>query len=314
MRRIIILLFVVTISFAMKPSGCSAVLPNLIYVYKYGPAMFSQGDIGGSPLDLIEFARRLKEKQWPGHQPDSVSSFVNEQLDKQARDALNKYETLIQNLELPYSDVYYRAANTIANTTDIEAFLITNLNRIIRGPCIYENERFQDVELSPQTKKLLKQKPQGDDLIRVNWLLLKDAYPQFARGTVEADGRIRGLFKRKDQILHIQMFPNKLSQAERQDIWVALSPTNRIALADITEDKIKLYSVDHCSFEFYGKKLARFSADIYGYDNDDPDFKMGNPVSVGSIKNKSSLRLPCSVEDFEKVFGNADEIKRIHRW
>ena len=99
---------------------------------------------------------------------------------------------------------------------------------------------------------------------------------------------------------------------ELQDIWVALSPTNRIALADITEDMLKPYAVNHYTFEFNGNKLVRFEAEVYGRDYS--SFKEGNTISLGSLRNKSTLTLPCSVEGFEKVFGEPDEIDRMHMW
>ncbi len=51
------------------------------------------------------------------------------------------------------------------------------LNNILRQSCIYEKRRFAGVKLEDQTRHLLGQKPQGDDLIRLNRMLLEDAYP-----------------------------------------------------------------------------------------------------------------------------------------
>jgi uncharacterized protein (TIGR03663 family) len=59
----------------------------------------------------------------------------------------------------------------------LESILVTNLNRIITGPSIYDSNRFQQVHLHPETGELLRQNPRGQDLIRLNRWLLEDAYP-----------------------------------------------------------------------------------------------------------------------------------------
>jgi hypothetical protein len=55
--------------------------------------------------------------------------------------------------------------------------LVKELNQLIAGPSIYEQARFGGVILRPETTKLLKQNPSGQQLARLNKLLLEDAYP-----------------------------------------------------------------------------------------------------------------------------------------
>jgi Domain of Unknown Function (DUF1080) len=55
--------------------------------------------------------------------------------------------------------------------------LIENLNRVISGPCIYEQTRLSGISLRPETEKLLKENPRGQQLARLNKLLIEDAYP-----------------------------------------------------------------------------------------------------------------------------------------
>jgi uncharacterized protein (TIGR03663 family) len=59
----------------------------------------------------------------------------------------------------------------------LESLLVTNLNRIISGPSIYDSNRFQGIPLRRETGELLRQNPHGPDLIRLNRRLLEDAYP-----------------------------------------------------------------------------------------------------------------------------------------
>jgi hypothetical protein len=309
MRTIFLIVIFVMISPIMS---LFAMPPNLIYLYKNGPPTIIMGDFGYSPRVLNGFATIINEKKRPNGQA-GLLSFLNEQLDESAHQVLQRYTTSSAKINDIYSDKALKELKTIADDTGIEAILVTNFNRIIRGPCIYEKERFRDVVLSPQTKNLLKQNPQGDDLIRLNWMLLADADLVPARNAIEAGGSISGIFKRKETISHIEIFPKKLSAAELQNIWVECSPTNRIALANVTEDKIRpdpdgLYYF----YQFEGHKLVGFK--VAAYDHGYPNYNETKTIRIGSLKNESSLKLPCSVEDFEKVFGKADEITRKFMW
>src|SRR4029453_19256334 len=55
--------------------------------------------------------------------------------------------------------------------------LVQALDNILKGVLIYETVRFAGVALSPETLALRSQNPKGKDLIRLNRLLLEDAYP-----------------------------------------------------------------------------------------------------------------------------------------
>jgi hypothetical protein len=303
----------IAILFLISPD-MSLLAYNLIDVYKYGQPTISAGDFEhNTPWNLYGCVMRLEGKKGPYDPPDLVSIFLNAQLDESAHQALDRYMALAAKIDVIYSDKVSGELKAIADDTGVEAALVTNLNRIIRGPCIYEKKRFRDVELSPQTKELLKQNPQGNDLIRLNWLLLGDAYSTPSRNAIEADGSISGIFRRKESIGDVAIWPKKLSQTELQDIWVEFSPTNRITLADITEDKIKSDPDGiYYSYQFEAHKLVFF--EVKSHDRDYPNYKEEKTVRIGSLKNKSSFKLPCSLEDFEKVFGKADEIDRNFMW
>jgi subfamily B ATP-binding cassette protein MsbA len=57
------------------------------------------------------------------------------------------------------------------------ALLIERLNHVLQCESVYEPQRFAGVKLSPETRLLLEQNPQGEALIHLNRLLLDDAYP-----------------------------------------------------------------------------------------------------------------------------------------
>ena len=74
--------------------------------------------------------------------------------------------------------------------------LVKNLNQIVAGPSIYDKKRFgKGIFLRPETRKLIKENPQGQQLARLNKLLIEDAYaaqiaPSFLTGWEVRDGAI----------------------------------------------------------------------------------------------------------------------------
>ena len=61
--------------------------------------------------------------------------------------------------------------------------LVIWLNHIIQNRRLYDEQRFAHVTLSKDAKEQIAQNPQGDDLLRLNRLLLEEAYPdEIARG------------------------------------------------------------------------------------------------------------------------------------
>ncbi|MFI5385543.1 MAG: caspase domain-containing protein [Fimbriimonadales bacterium] len=79
---------------------------------------------------------------------------------------------------------YSKAKQWVANT-DFNAPLdvksrqqfVTLLNLVVQGGSIYDENAFSKVKLSAKTKDLMKKQPQGDDLLKLNRMLLVDAYP-----------------------------------------------------------------------------------------------------------------------------------------
>jgi len=61
-------------------------------------------------------------------------------------------------------------------TEKLRTSLIRDLNRIITGPAIYNEEWFREFKLSPETQKLARQQPWGVNLERLNRLLLQEAF------------------------------------------------------------------------------------------------------------------------------------------
>ena len=60
----------------------------------------------------------------------------------------------------------------------LQRALISDLNRLLEAGRLYDAESFADIELSEQSQEFLAQNPQsGEALVRLNRLLLSDAYP-----------------------------------------------------------------------------------------------------------------------------------------
>lgn len=57
------------------------------------------------------------------------------------------------------------------------ATLITEFNRILLGPLIYDASRFENVRISSEIQNMIYQNPQGSALVHLNRLLLEAAYP-----------------------------------------------------------------------------------------------------------------------------------------
>ena len=114
----------------------------------------SSTSFGGSDIiDIPAFAKTLAASS------DSVAAFLDNQLDDQVKGSLAGYSD-------PNTD-----------TKAARSALAKILNRIIGASPLYDKSRFQNVQLRPETQKLIKENPHGADLVRLNRLLLEDAFP-----------------------------------------------------------------------------------------------------------------------------------------
>jgi hypothetical protein len=109
--------------------------------------MFTPQDLPGSPMMLNE----LRDGS------NAVSRFVWQQFSADARK---------------------KCADTNATWQQREASLVDALNVFIQqGKSVYEPQLFQGVPLSEKTVALKSKNPQGEDVARLNRLLLQDAFP-----------------------------------------------------------------------------------------------------------------------------------------
>lgn len=110
-------------------------------------ALFAVGDI----VNLPSLAGKLTQPA------DAVSAYLYGRLGSDAQAALAQYRG--------------------GPDAHVEQALITALNGIIQGDLIYDPNRFAQVTLCPEVQSMLTNSPPGPDLVRLNRLLLEDAYP-----------------------------------------------------------------------------------------------------------------------------------------
>ena len=113
--------------------------------------LFSMSDF----IDLPTFVAKLTNRQDPG---DRISKFLLDEFSPSTQIVLLQ--------DPPFPPEKQKSA------------LVFSLNKILEGASIYEEERFNRVTLSQETKELMSQNPKGKDLIRLNRLLLETAYPR----------------------------------------------------------------------------------------------------------------------------------------
>jgi len=101
-------------------------------------------------VDLPSFAAKLRTGT-------PVAEHLLSQFSAATRDLLSRYEG--------------------GADADLTETLVRELNAVVCGPPLYDEKRFEDVNLGPETKEWLKRTPEGEALLRLNRLLLQDAYP-----------------------------------------------------------------------------------------------------------------------------------------
>ena len=104
--------------------------------------------------DLPSFVARLKK------QSDALSKYLWDEFLPETREEVSKYPRGNLTLER------------------MEEILVLELTRIVTSPSIYDQQRFSGVRLSQETQRLLSEQVQGTKLLRLNCLLLQDAFPQ----------------------------------------------------------------------------------------------------------------------------------------
>ena len=102
-------------------------------------------------------------------------------------------QTYLSDNTLAWLDRYDGSPATRAG---LSAALVKDLNALMAGPCLYTAQRFQGVNLNNNTSALLDHQLAGDALLRLNRMLLEDAYPAFLARSFLSD------LKAEDAVVH----------------------------------------------------------------------------------------------------------------
>ena len=95
----------------------------------------------------------------------------------------------------------------------LQKALLDALNRLLQVAPLYEAQHLANIELSEQTQELLAQNPQsGEDLIRLNRLLLADVYPYELASPSEKQNPddSTGIERCRENLRQIKLAPRKL--------------------------------------------------------------------------------------------------------
>ena len=107
----------------------------------------------GGITDATAFAAKLTKAS------DAVSVYLRGRLQDSVKADLAGYSPSNEN------------AKTVVNA------LVKDLNAVFAGPSIYDKARFRGVVLRAETARLAAENPGGQQLARLNKLLIEDAYP-----------------------------------------------------------------------------------------------------------------------------------------
>lgn len=101
----------------------------------------------------------------------------------------------------------------------LQKALLDDLNRLLEAGPLYDAESFADIELSEQTEELLAQSPEsGEVLVRLNRLLLSDAYPhEVASPKEKQTENPEGIEKCRENLRRIQQAREKYRDGTNSD-------------------------------------------------------------------------------------------------
>jgi len=144
---------------------------------RFDPTRYNYSSLSRESVFLYasSICSRLKDGK------DPLSSYLLSQLDSATRKLLEQYTPP----NLPDSEL---AAHWVTDASGYAAppnkpepallkALVDDLNRLLHGSLLYDEERFNGIQLSEKAKSLIEKRPTGESLVRLNRILMDDAYP-----------------------------------------------------------------------------------------------------------------------------------------
>ncbi len=130
--------------------------------------------------------------------------------------------------------------------------LMQDMNRILTCEYIYDEMRFRHISLSDSLRKLIRQKPAGDELMRLNRLLLYEAYPQ--------DASAHGIFRIIGKVTVYLGFP-MMSSGSKIDAHDLMTDDSCVIMKSVIKgfgnfsvslDRVLVYNLP-CRFQYLPK-------------------------------------------------------------
>ena len=246
------------------------------YLYPYGVSDPGSVNIlysaelfgGGNPEAIGILASNLKNST-------PLSDWLRDQFLPETLDLLNEYDSGTPSPEL-------------------QVGLMWELNEIMRGASIYTEERFSGIELSEEAQNLLDSHPQGEDLVRLNRLLLEAAYPE-----------CKGIGRQPFRYLGRKMsFANWLNQRSQAELYKeSLDPLTAMGYGEPTF--AAFYPNCHSVFGFY-------DGDVQSLPTADSDLKY---TVVGWYESSDSDYFATFLKHYRNLYGsessNADLLEAL---
>jgi hypothetical protein len=162
----------------------------------------------GGILDPTGFASKLTAGS------DPVSEFLSRRLTDSLKTQLAAYSPSGEN------------AKTVLSA------LVKELNPLVSGPSIYDSTRFGKIVLRTETKQLLLRDPAGQQLARLNKMLLEDAYPMELAKSAETDwivknGAMASSILKIPPPAELVLSPWQMRNAGLFDEYIRTSPSSR---------------------------------------------------------------------------------------
>ncbi|NIO69280.1 MAG: hypothetical protein GTN71_09655, partial [Anaerolineae bacterium] len=126
---------------------------TISYLHGYVPYRFSALLRADHLNDPTRLALKLRDA------PDPLSRYLRGQFPPDERRLLDEYD------------------GASSPSKALKGALIRELNRLLEGECLYDEQRFAQLTLTEEIRRRIEQNPRGKDLVRLNRLLLEAAYP-----------------------------------------------------------------------------------------------------------------------------------------
>lgn len=210
-----------------------------------GSPLFEDGDFSS----LIYILTSLREKN------DPVACFL--------------FEKLSPDLKKPVKDYQYSSSDS----DSFKKAITGEINRILSGPCIYDKDRFANVKLFWHTKELLGKGLSGMDLVRLNRMLMEDAFPDLQdadpyvkrRPRFKGDAKARELLEKNGFVVvpnfEKQIFSHYIGSGF--PVFVTTDSIFSVFHRNLEESMKQVERAQHERLSLFLKKMISVTASLY---------------------------------------------------